>query len=161
MWLLGRLRARRVAAVARARDQDAVRAYGRWLNEALGQLAEALLWTTPLATSGTSCDVGTMAELPARLDEAQRRLQTLLNAACLHEPPRALDGSSYAAAHAELIAVAQQSLVALGCLARGFAKADNVTIRGASAELTDLVGVAADLHGRTIEWALPFLLGPD
>jgi hypothetical protein len=138
-----------------------MRTYGRWLNDALAQLAQALLWATPLAQPERSCDQGSTPNLQERLRETRRCLQDLLEAAQQHQPPARLDSTVYASAHTDYVDVVQRCVVALDCLDQGLATADEGVVRVASLELRELASAAADQHGRVIEWMLPFLVGPD
>lgn len=143
------------------RDSDAVRRYGRWLNDALAQLAEALLQATPLSQAGASGDAGATPHLQERVRNTRRHLQTLLDEAHAHQPPARMDSTVHASTHTEYVDLVNRCLVALECLDRGLTTAHEDTVRVASAELRELATTAADLHGRVIEWVLPFLPGPD
>ena len=161
MWRLGRFLARRSSGSAWG-GADALRSYGRWLNEALAQLAEALLWATPLATSGLSCGDRPNSNQQARVRDTRRHLEGLLDGARQHLPPAGMDPSlEEVVTHQEFVMVAERCLAALDALAQGLATADEGTVRVASAQLCELATAASDLHGRVIAWTLPLLLGAD
>jgi hypothetical protein len=164
MWLLDRIGALGSATHGSfsscRQDANTMRAYARWLNAALSRVAEALLCATPVATNETCHTAAPPHRQLARVRSTCTTLRELLQTAQQYNPP-SLDSPENTWAHKQYIDLLERSLVALECLHQGLETADEGTVRVASSELREIATLAADLHGHLIEWALPFLIGPD
>jgi hypothetical protein len=158
--LLARARATRGYFTSRGRHTADVRLYARWLDSALTQLSQALLWTTPLATVGLSRDEVAAPHQLARLRTVRLALQELCEASRDHPPPTAPTCATEGSVHKQYLDILKRSVAALDYLDQGLSSADEGMIRVASLELRDVATSAADLHARVIEQTLPFLLDP-
>jgi hypothetical protein len=155
---LARARATRGHFTSLGGETHDVRTYGRWLDAALAQLSQALLWTTPLATVGLSRDEVAAPHQLARLRTARLALQELSEAARQHQPPASPTCAIQSSIHQQYLDVLKRSVAALEYLDQGLAAADEGSVRVASLELREIARSAADLHARVIEGMLPFLL---
>src|ERR1700732_4136814 len=122
MWRLLRFLPRRVRRCAR--DPDSARRYGRWLDGALTQLAEALLWPTPLAMTGLPPAEEAIPHQQARLSETRCSLEVLLEEARQRRPPAGMEPGIGVLAHQEYIDVVARCIAGLDVLAQGLATGD-------------------------------------
>jgi hypothetical protein len=158
MWLVRRLIGRRQAmSQPPARGTPAaaaasVRAYARWLNDNLGQLAEALLWGTPLAVLGSPRQQGALTAEEIRLRHTHSCLLRLREEAREHPPPSTLEPAGM---HGEYVEILERSLSVVDRLTAGLERGDAETTAEASRELGQLATAAADLHARVLEQVFP------
>jgi hypothetical protein len=140
--------ARRTPAAA----AGSARAYARWLNDNLGQLAEALLWGTPLAVVGSPRQQGPLAAEEIRLRHTRSCLVRLREEAREHPPPASLEPGGMHEEYAELL---ERSLSVVDRLTAGLQQDDARTAAEASRELGQLATAASDLHARVLEQVFP------
>jgi hypothetical protein len=160
-WLVRRFMGRRQAAsrsaagCTLATKTRSARAYARWLNDSLTQLAEALLWGSPLAILGGAHTDGTLAAQEVRLHETRRCLAELRETARAHLLAAGPTPGYLGWTHAEHVDLLERSLRVVDQLLGGLERRDAGAAAEASRELSHLATVAADLHARVIEQAFP------
>jgi hypothetical protein len=140
-WLVRRFMGRRQAAsrsaagCTLATKTRSARAYARWLNDSLTQLAEALQ--------------------EVRLHETRRCLAELRETARAHLLAAGPTPGYLGWTHAEHVDLLERSLRVVDQLLGGLERRDAGAAAEASRELSHLATVAADLHARVIEQAFP------
>ena len=146
---------RSAAGCTLATKTRSARAYARWLNDSLTQLAEALLWGSPLAILGGAHTDGTLAAQEVRLHETRRCLAQLREAARAHLPAAGPSPGDRGWTQAEYVDLLERSLRVVDQLIGGLQQRDDEAAAEASRELGHLATVAADLHARVIEQTFP------